>query len=264
MDLILSIITNTADILILAFVIYKLLVMLKDNRAMQLIKGLAILLIAYYISGWLKLETIHYLLSQSWSVLLIGVIIIFQPELRTFLEYLGGKGDLFNPRSQQGPKERLIGELLTTLEDCSRGKTGVLLVLEGKTGLKDYVTTGTAIDAAISSSLLENLFFKNSPLHDGAVIIKGNRIAAAGCIMPLTDRLDLDAALGTRHRAAVGVTEVSDCLALVVSEENGSISVAQKGKIYPHITINGVERLIREFYAGERKKKEKSEKRRKR
>ena len=264
MDLVLSVVTNVADILILAFVIYKLLVMLKDNRAMQLVKGIAILLVAYYISGWLKLTTIHYLLSQSWSVLLIGSIIIFQPELRTFLEYLGGKGDILNPRTQQGPKERLIGDLLTTLADCSRGKTGVLLVLEGKTGLKDYVTTGTAVDAVVSSPLLKNLFFKNSPLHDGAVIIKGNRIAAAGCIMPLTDRLDFDVALGTRHRAAVGITEVSDCLALVVSEENGSLSVAQKGRIYPHITLNGAERLIREFYIGEHKKKEKRERRRKR
>ena len=138
----------------------------------------------------------------------------------------------------------------------------MLIVLEGKTGLKEYIHTGTAVDAAVSSELLGNLFFKNAPLHDGAVIIRGSRIMAAGCIMPLTSNPDIDSAFGTRHRAAIGISEVSDGLALVVSEENGGISAAWNGKFYRHITPAAVERLLRDFYSGDRRKKAKGKKKR--
>ena len=261
MPLVLEILRNAADILILAFVIYKILILLKDNRAMQLVKGLVLLIIFYYISDWLHLETLHFLLGQSWAVLFIGVLIIFQPELRSLLEHLGGKGALINP-TKQGPKERLIQDLLKTITSASASKTGVLIVLEGKTGLKEYIHTGTAVDAAVSSELLGNLFFKNAPLHDGAVILRGGRIMAAGCIMPLTSNPDIDSAFGTRHRAAIGISEVSDGLALVVSEENGGISAAWNGKFYRHITPAAVERLLRDFYSGDRRKKAKGKKKR--
>ena len=261
MPLVLEILRNAADILLLAFVIYKILILLKDNRAMQLVKGLVLLILFYYVSDWLGLETLHILLGQSWAVLFIGVLIIFQPELRSLLEHLGGQGALINP-TKQGPKERQIQDLLKTITSASASKTGVLIVLEGKTGLKEYIHTGTAVDAAVSSELLGNLFFKNAPLHDGAVIIRGSRIMAAGCIMPLTSNPDIDSAFGTRHRAAIGISEVSDGLALVVSEENGGISAAWNGKFYRYITPAAVERLLRDFYSGDRRKKAKGKKKR--
>lgn len=261
MPLVLDILRNAADILILAFVIYKILILLKDNRAMQLVKGLFLLILFYFISGWLHLETLHVLLGQSWAVLFIGVVIIFQPELRSLLEHLGGKGVLMN-QAKQGPKERLIQDLLKTVSASSTSKTGLLIVLEGKTGLKDHIETGTPIDAAVSSELLGNIFFKNAPLHDGAVIIRGNRIMAAGCIMPLTSNHDIDPSYGTRHRAAIGISEVSDCLTLVVSEENGGISAAWNGRFYRHITLVATERLLRDFYTSSRRNKAKGKKKR--
>lgn len=261
MSLFLEILSNVADILILAFVIYKILVLLKDNRAMQLVKGLVFLFILYIFSDLLRLDTINFLLGQSWAALFIGIVVIFQPELRSLLEHLGGKGNLLHANKQE-PKERLIKDLMTTLQAASASQTGVLIVLEGQTGLREYTDTGIKVDAAVSSELLGNLFFKNAPLHDGAVIIRGNRIAAAGCIMPLSNH-DIGSAYGTRHRAALGISEVSDCLALVVSEENGGISVACGGRLYRHISAAAAEHLIRDFYSGKRRKKaqEKREKR---
>lgn len=247
MSLFLEILTNAADILILAFVIYKILVLLKDNRAMQLIKGLLLLFILYFISDWCHLDTINFILGQSWAAVFVGVVIIFQPELRSLLEYLGGKGNLLNPVKLE-PKERLLLDLMNATRAASESKTGVLIVLEGKTGLKEYVNTGTRLDAVVSEELLGNLFFKNSPLHDGAVIIRGNRIAAAGCIMPLSDNREIDSAFGTRHRAALGISEVSDAVALIVSEETGGVSVAKNGKLYRHISSSAVEHMLRDFF----------------
>ena len=261
MSLVLTILADVADILIMAFVIYKVLIFLKDNRAMQLVKGVVLLLIVYYISGWLRLDTIHFLLGQSWSVVLLMVLVVFQPELRSLLEHLGGKGPAMKASRSQ-PKERLIAEIMKTLSAAAATKTGVLLVFEGKTGLKEYVDTGVAVDAAVGSALLGNIFFKNAPLHDGAVIIRGNRIAAAGCIMPLTATTELDAAYGTRHRAAIGISEVCDGLALVVSEENGAISAARGGRFYANISPDEAEELLRDLYSGDRKKKTSKERRR--
>jgi len=141
-------------------------------------------------------------------------------------------------------------------------KTGVLIVLEGKTGLAEHINTGTKLDAMVSSELLGNLFFKNSPLHDGAVIIRGNRVAAAGCFVPLSKNTDLESVYGTRHRAALGISEVSDCLALVVSEETGGVSVAKKGKLYRHVSASAVEHLLRDFFQDKHRSKKKTERKR--
>ena len=259
MSLFLEILTNVADILILAFVIYKILILLKDNRAMQLIKGLILLFILYFISDWCHLDTINFILGQSWAAVFVGIVIIFQPELRSLLEHLGGKGSLLNPVKKE-PKERLILDLMQMLRSASSSKTGALIVLEGKTGLKEYINTGVRIDAVVSEELLGNLFFKNSPLHDGAVIIRGTRIAAAGCIMPLSDNRDIDSAYGTRHRAALGISEVSDAIALIVSEETGGVSVAKNGKLYRHISSAGVEHLLRDFFDEKHNKSKKKSK----
>ena len=256
MTLFFEILCSVADILILAFVIYKILLLLKDNRAMQLVKGLVVLFILFFISDWLHLDTIHFLLSQSFTALFIGIIIIFQPELRSMLEHLGGKGNLWNSTKQE-PKERQISDLMKVLTTASSSQTGVLIVLEGRTGLKEYTHTGTKIDAALSAELLGNLFFKNAPLHDGAVIVRGNRIAAAGCIMPLSNNRDISSSCGTRHRAALGISEVSDCLALVVSEETSGVSVARSGRLYRHISSAAAEHIIRDFYSNKRRQKAK-------
>ena len=259
MALFLEILTNAADILILSYVIYKILILLKDNRAMQLIKGLVLLFLLYFVSDWLRLDTINFILGQSWAAVFIGIVIIFQPELRSLLEHLGGKGNLLNPVKQE-PKERLILDLMHTLRSAADTKTGTLIVLEGKTGLKEYINTGTRLDAVVSEELLGNLFFKNSPLHDGAVIIRGNRIAAAGCIMPLSDNRDIDSAFGTRHRAALGISEVSDAIALIVSEETGGVSVAKNGKLYRHISSAAVEHMLRDFFLEKHHKAKKKSK----
>ena len=255
--LILTVLADTADILILAFVIYKILILLKDNRAIQLVKGIVVVLLLYYVSGWCHLDTVHFLLEQSWSVLLIGIIIIFQPELRNLLAQLGAKGPLLSFGLRSEPKERLIAEIMKALAVATTAKTGMLLVLEGKTGLKQYIETGTPLEAAVSRELLLNIFFKNAPLHDGAVIIRRNRLAAAGCIMPLTDNQNIDPGLGTRHRAALGISEVSDSLVLVVSEESGHLSAARYGKFYRNLTLAAAERMMREFYAAQPRQKQK-------
>lgn len=261
--LILTILADAADILILAFVIYKILILLKDNRAIQLVKGIVVVLLLYYVSGWCHLDTVHFLLEQSWSVLLIGIIIIFQPELRNLLAHLGAKGPLFSLGLRAEPKERLIAEIMKALAVATTAKTGMLLVLEGKTGLKQYIETGTPLEAAVSRELLLNIFFKNAPLHDGAVIIRRNRLAGAGCIMPLTDNQNIDPGLGTRHRAALGISEVSDSLVLVVSEESGHLSAARYGKFYRNLTLAAAERMMREFYTAQpRQKQKKTRKRR--
>ncbi len=262
MALALKILANAADILIMAFVIYKVLIFLKDNRAMQLVKGVILLLIVYYISGWFHMDTVHFLLGQSWSVVLLMLLVVFQPELRSLLERLGGKGTIGGAGRNQ-PKERLIGEIVKSLTAASASKTGMLLVLEGKTGLKEYINTGTVIDAGVSSELLGNLFFKNAPLHDGAVIIRGNRVAAAGCIVPLSASTEIDPSFGTRHRAAIGISEVCDGLSLVVSEESGRISAARGGQFYHRLTPAAVERILRDFYSGDRRKKIAKERRKK-
>ena len=260
MPLPLEIIVNAADILILAYIIYKILMFLKGNRAMQLAKGVVLLIIIYYLSGWFHLEVVHLLLSKSWSVFLLMLIIVFQPELRGLLERLGGKGaSLSTPKVAH--KERLIIEIVKALSAASDSKTGVLIVVEGKTGLKNFIDTGIAINAAVSSELLGNIFFKNAPLHDGAVILSGNRIAAAGCIIPLTDTVDLDPSYGTRHRAAIGISEVSDGLSLVVSEETGLISAAISGTFMAHLTLEEVETLLRDFYSNNRRRKKKGKRR---
>lgn len=257
MSTVFTILANTADILILTFVIYKILMLLKDNRAMQLMKGIVVLVMLYFISGWLHLDAVHFLLEQGWSVVAIGIVIIFQPELRSLLENLGGKGTLLNLQPKPLPKERIIAEVTKALVTAAATKTGMLLIFEGKTGLREYIETGTTVEATVSRELLQNFFFKNAPLHDGAVIIRKNRVAAAGCIMPLTTNPEIDPALGTRHRAALGISEVSDSLALVVSEETGAISAARFGKLARRISLETAEGLMREFFAGDQRKKQK-------
>lgn len=220
---------------------------------MNLLKGVFILLLCYLISGWANLQTIHWLLDKSWSVIILAIAIIFQPELRNVLEKLGRKGLRFKAGDPLDEAHlRYLGELKRFLQVARATKTGALLVFEGEVGLKDQIETGIALDAKISYELLMNIFKDKAPLHDGAVIIRGIRIAAASCIMPLTDNSELDSSYGTRHRAALGVSEISDALVLVVSEETGMLSIVRQGQIAKCLKEEDIDAALEGFYYQEK------------
>ncbi|MEE0776072.1 MAG: diadenylate cyclase CdaA [Bacillota bacterium] len=249
---ILRVIINVADIAIVGYAVYRLVLALKNTRAMQVVKGVLLLFFSYLASGWLHLDAVHWILGKSWSVIIVGIAIIFQPELRGILEKLGrghrfgfgtGGGD-----TRTAAQSRMAQDISDMLEVASRQKTGVLLVLEGNISLGAQISTGVPVDAEISKELLLNLYFKNSPLHDGAVIIRHGRVAAAGCIMPLTAKENIDSSLGTRHRAAIGISEISDALVFVVSEETGAISIVRQGKMYRRVTPKKIGAAFDAFY----------------
>ncbi|MDK2822725.1 MAG: diadenylate cyclase [Clostridia bacterium] len=223
---------NLLDIAIVAFVIYKLMMILKGTRAVQLIKGLVVLLIATVASEILGLKSINWLLEKAQTVFFIAIPIVFQPELRRALEQLG-RGKLFvrSGYLAQEDVDKLVNEIVRAIKVMAKKKIGALVVIERQTGLADFVETGIKIDGFVTSELLINTFVPKTPLHDGAVIIRGDRLLAASCFLPLSENPNLSKELGTRHRAAVGVTEVSDALVVMVSEETGVISVAEDGKL---------------------------------
>ena len=221
------------DILVMAFIIYKALEFLRDTRAGQLIKGIIILIAIYFVADWLELATIEWLLKTIVNSVIIVAAVIFQPELRRILEKVGRTG-FKTTQLLDGKQDAMV----TTIEKVTRAagtmqdqKIGALIVFEGKTQLGEIINTGTIIDAKPSASMINNIFFPKSPLHDGAMIIRDGRIYAAGCILPLTQRDDISSNLGTRHRAAIGMTENSDAVVLVVSEETGIISIVSNGQI---------------------------------
>lgn len=224
------------DIIILTVLLYKLIVWTKDTRAYEVIKGVGLLLLFSVAAQFLSLYTLNWLLSsilQSGSIFIV-IFILFTPEIRRVLERLGrsGKaiGKLINEAGNMGVED-LVDDLHKTILRLSKRRVGALIVFEQKTGLGDIISTGTAIEGLISGPLIENIFEPNTPLHDGAVICRGTTLVAAACFLPLSEETGVARELGTRHRAALGVSTVSDCLALVVSEETGAISLAQDGKL---------------------------------
>lgn len=236
---------NIIDMLVVAFLIYKLFQWIRETRAVQLLKGLVVLLVAATVSDWLRLYTINWILESIRTMVVVAIPIVFQPELRRALERLG-RGKLFGrPLAMLGEEDalRIINEIVRSLVVMSKNKIGALIVIERQTGITDYIETGVRLDSIISGELLTNLFIPNSPLHDGAVIIRGDRVAAAGCFLPLTESPGIGTELGTRHRAAIGVSEFSDAVVLVVSEETGVISAAYEGKLTRYLE----EKTLREF-----------------
>jgi len=227
-------ITDLIDILLIAFIVYQLLKLIKETRALQLVKGILVLFFALEISTWFNLTTLNYLLRSAMQVGMFAIVVIFQPELRSLLEKVGRSnvGKIINIGTGAADSQMLaIEEIALAAENLSAEKTGALIVIERETKLGDIIRTGTRIDAEVSSALLENIFVPKTPLHDGAVIIRGDRIHTAGCLLPLTTNENLSRELGTRHRAALGITEASDALVIVVSEETGKISVATGGAL---------------------------------
>ncbi len=233
------------DIAIVAFAIYKLTMLIRGTRAVQLIKGLAVLLVAALLSDWLGLDTINWLLNQGLTVGFVALPVIFYPELRRALEQLG-RGRFFKTTNYLQPQqlEKAISETLTAVIYLSKQKTGALIVWEQETGLTEYVETGIKLDALVSSQLLCNIFTDKTPLHDGAIIMQGDRAAAASCYLPLSDNTGISKELGTRHRAALGITEQTDSIAVVVSEETGAISMAKNGKLTRYLDEKTLKEML--------------------
>lgn len=243
-------ITDLIDILVIAYAVYKIILLVKETRAEQLIKGFLALLIFSQVSGVLNLYTVNWVINNLFTVGLILVIVVFQPELRRIFERIGRTQGWFKPliNQQNEESERRSNEIVNAVGSLSRQKMGALIVIENAIGLTDYVETGTEIDGLITSELLINIFIPNTPLHDGAVIIKEDKIRAAGCFLPLTDNKTLSRELGTRHRAALGLTERSDALVIIVSEETGIVSIAQEGEISRRIDTESLRELLTKFY----------------
>lgn len=243
-------IRDIIDILIVAFAFYKLFMLIRETRAEQLTKGILVLFVATKISEWLELYTVYWILEKTMTVGVLAILIVFQPELRRALEYLG-RSRFFTKSFMEIKDENVneaVDEIVDAVASLSRQKIGALIVMERETGLNEVVETGTRIDGKISSGLLINIFIPNTPLHDGAVVIKEDIVKAAGCFLPLTDNMSLSKELGTRHRAALGVSEKSDCLAIVVSEETGAISVAENGSLARYLDVKTLKQILLDLY----------------
>lgn len=221
------------DILVMAYIIYKAIGFLRETRSGQLVKGLIVFLAIYLVARWWELATLQWALRKIIDAAIIAVVVIFQPEIRRILERMG-HANITGSQLLATEKDRLekpIADICKAAGMMQENKIGALIVFERKTQLGEIINTGTVLDAEVSPSLVNNVFFPKSPLHDGAMIVRDGRVYAAGCILPLTQRADISLALGTRHRAAIGMTENSDAVVLVVSEETGTISIVSDGVI---------------------------------
>ena len=239
-------ILDILDIAVVAYFLYRLYLMLRNTRAAALVKGLLALILFMLISKWLNLHVISWLLEKSMTVIMVALPVVFQPELRRALEQIG-RGHLFRKGSELDEQE--LEEMLNAVANAtiimSRRKEGALMVFERNIGLEERIETGVAVDGLVSDSLLLNIFEKDTPLHDGAVIIRGKRIVAASCLLPLTENRNLSQELGTRHRAAIGLSEQSDAMVLVVSEETGTISIARNGELIRYLTVEDMKEILR-------------------
>jgi diadenylate cyclase len=243
-------INSIIDIAIVYYVFYKGFMLIRDMRAKQLLKGIFLLIILIPIAEIFELHMVKWILDRTFQVGIIALVVVFQPEIRRALEYIG-RTSMFsfsNLDKNSATSEYVIKEIVSATSSLARQKIGALMIFEQKIGLNDIVDSGTKLNAEISSGLLINIFIPNTPLHDGAVIIKDYSILAAGCFLPLTDNNLLSKDIGTRHRAAIGMTEKSDSIALIVSEETGYISYAIDGRLYRNIQIEELEHLLSSIY----------------
>ncbi|MFQ7822129.1 diadenylate cyclase CdaA [Clostridium sp.] len=224
--------TAIIDILVVAFIFYKGYMLIKETRAEQLLKGIAFIIILIPISAIFNLSMLYFILSKTLTIGIISVVIIFQPEIRRALEHLGRSA--FEDKHGFVDKEQrniYVNEIVNAVSNLADSKTGALIAIEQGTGLGEIISSGTIIEAKITSNLLENIFVVNTPLHDGATIIGKDKILAAGCVLPLTNNKEINKKLGTRHRAGIGLSEISDALVIIVSEETGIISLAINGRL---------------------------------
>ena len=247
------------DILLIAYIFYKAIGFLRESRAGQLVKGLLILFVMYLLSDWWELASLQWILSKVMDSAIIAAAVIFQPELRRILERVGTNFNRSQYFDDDSVLSKCIGDISRAAGIMQEKRVGALIVFERTTQLGEIINTGTVIDAETSVSMVNNVFFPKSPLHDGAAIIRGGRIYAAGCILPLTQREDISLQLGTRHRAAIGMTENSDAVVLVVSEETGTISIVVNGQITRNYSAVSAEAELRSLLIdSEENKKSKS------
>ncbi len=248
--------SDVADILIVAFLLYKLFDYIRQTRAMNLLKGIIVVFILWGLAEYFNFTMVKFLITNLMTLGLIFLVIVFQPELRIGLEKLG-RGSKFIQDSfslyNKDENVEMIYEITRAVEDLSNTKTGALIVLEKETPLGDIVESGEKIYANVNNNLLKNLFFKNSPLHDGAVLIKDSTIIAAACILPLSNNVNMSKDLGTRHRAAMGIAERTDAVVIVVSEETGIISIASDGKLARFVDIPGLESVLNSKFKSDKK-----------
>ena len=255
---------DIVEIVIIAFLLYNVLVWIKNTRAWMLFKGLLVILMFVLVAAVFQMNTILWIAEKTISVGVMALVIIFQPELRRALEQLGRKNFLtgwlsfeFGKNEVKKFSDKTINELVKACYEMGRVKTGALIVIEDSVVLTEYERTGIGVDAIVTSQLLINIFEKNTPLHDGAIIVRGDRVVSATCYLPLSDNMELSKELGTRHRAAVGISEVSDSLTIVVSEETGNVSVAVGGSLMRSLTSDQLKaqlRMLRQKYEPEKKR----------
>ncbi|MDN7246894.1 diadenylate cyclase CdaA [Planococcus shenhongbingii] len=247
----LELLVNVIDILLVWFVIYKLITIIKGTKAVQLLKGIFFIVIAYLITQALNLETLGWVMQQVLNWGFLAIIIIFQPEMRRALEQLG-RGKLFSSSqlNEESERNRLIEAMSKSVSYMAKRRIGALISIERETGLSEYIETGIPMNSDITSELLINLFIPNTPLHDGAVIVQKNRIAAAACYLPLSESPFISKELGTRHRAALGISEVTDAITIIVSEETGAISLTANGDLHRNLSLEDFEVKLRRIWFG--------------
>ena len=240
---------SALDIALVALVFFLLLQLVRGTQAVQLLRGVIILAVIILLMGnALKLPAFGWLVRNAVPALLVALPVIFQPELRRALERLGRTGTFLNSPARQSAAETVITETVAACQRLAERRHGALIVLERETGLQDYIETGVLLNTEISAELLQTVFFPNTLLHDGAVIVRGDRIVAAACILPLTSGFLADRRMGLRHRAAIGITEATDAIAVVVSEERGSVSIAHNGRMIRRLDAQRLEAVLRAFY----------------
>ena len=251
-------ISDVVDIAIMAFLIYKVIMLMRRTNSGAVAKGVLLLLFALGVSTFFHLNTVSYLLQQLmvWGV--VALVVIFQPEIRRFLEQMGrtSLGKVFTPEEARNELDSAITQTVDAYMSLSKSKTGALMVFERKNMLDDAIKTGTALDCTVNAELLKNIFWNKAPLHDGAVIVRAGRIVGAGCMLPMSGNVNLSRELGMRHRAGIGASEHSDAVVAIVSEETGSISVAVGGMLKRHLAPETLERLLRNELLPERENDE--------
>ena len=248
---------DIVDILVVAFLIYKVIMMVRSTSAARIAKSVLIILILAGVTQLLNMYLLNYILDKILEIGLVALIVVFQPELRRMLEKLGSKNvrEILSVKEEQREIDRVIEQTVQACEIMAKERTGVLIVFERSIPLLEYQKSGTVVDACVSSELLRNLFFTKASLHDGAVIIRNDRIAAAGCVLPLTENHNISSDLGTRHRAGIGISEVSDAVVVIVSEETGTISVAISGMLKRHLAPQTLEKLLLNELAPQRERR---------
>ena len=248
-------IRDVIDIILVAYIIYMAMNYIKSTRAKQVVKGLCLLLAIMIVANYLNLYVIHFLIYSVFKYGLMAIIVIFYPELRRILEYLGKQwhvGRFFNPSEDKDKSEikKRVNAISKAVDNMAAEKTGALIIVEQEIKLGEIIDRSTILNAEITSQLIETIFYEGTALHDGAVVLRDDKILAAGCVLPLTTNESLESKLGTRHRAGIGITETTDAVAIIVSEESGIISYAYKGELTRYMDAKSIEKMLFDIYYG--------------